>query len=361
MANTFASKLKELRERNALSLQELADLVGVAKQSIHKFENGVVTPSSESILRLSNALSVPYSYFFEDADAYNYSVDNIKFREGQKILNRDDVALEIQKQVIRHISRFLELEAIMNIERSFENPLIGLDIEDERDVEKAAKTLRKKWKLGMGPIADVVELLESKGIFVVEVSRSEDFQGLSGMLKEFPIIVLNENSLTIERKRFTALHELAHLILTFADQFTDKKIEFLCNYFAGAVLVVDEMLFNELGKNRTLISLAELRRIKELYGISVQAIIVRAKNTGFINDKTFKDWNTTYNEWRQDESRKGDFGRFQCSESTNRFKSLLAQGVSEKRLSWSKAAELADVKIEQIKREIGGLTFIVNR
>lgn len=361
MDNFFALKLKDLREERNYSLQQLADLIGVSRQAIHKFENSTVNPSSETIIKLAGALNVPYSYFFEFEESETYSVDQVKFRDGQKILSKDYVEAEIRREIIRHVSSFIQLEAIMDVDRSFENPLSDLEIVDEKDIEKAAKVLRKKWKLGLGPILDVIELLESRRIFVVEVDRSEDFQGLSGMLNSFPIIVLNKNSLTIERKRFTALHELAHLILSFAKNFSDSKVEYLCNYFAGAVLVVDEVLYDELGKNRTLISLAELRRIKQLYGISVQALIVRAKNTAFINLKTFDDWMDAYNDWRKDNSRREDFGHFQCTESTKRFMSLIAQGVSEKRISWSKAAELAGMKIEELKREVGGLTFSVNR
>jgi Zn-dependent peptidase ImmA (M78 family) len=53
-------------------------------------------------------------------------------------------------------------------------------------------------------------------------------------------------------------------------------IEKMCDAFAGAVLLPSEILLQEFGKNRTAISMPELRRIKELYGISIAAIMVRA-------------------------------------------------------------------------------------
>jgi Zn-dependent peptidase ImmA (M78 family)/transcriptional regulator with XRE-family HTH domain len=362
MDNVFALKLKELRDRSNYSLQDLADLVGVAKQSIHKFETGLVNPSSETLLKLSEVFNVPYSFFYENPEAFNYSFENIRFRDGQKILNRDGLAEEIKQEIVRYISGFIELESLLDITREFDNPLTGLEIINEKDIEKAAKMLRKKWKIGNGPIADVVETLESRGIFVVEITCTEDFTGLSGMLNdELPIIVLNENCLTVERKRFTALHELAHLILEFAQDFTDNKVEFFCNYFAGAVLLVEEALYNELGKNRTLISLAELKRIKELYGISIQAIIVRARTTGFINYQTYTDWTNSYEEWRQADGKEHDFGHFACTEKTTRLYNLLVQGVTEKRISWSKAAELTRKKIDVLKKEIGDLNFSVTR
>jgi Zn-dependent peptidase ImmA (M78 family)/DNA-binding XRE family transcriptional regulator len=359
MENVFALKLKELREKSNLSLQQLADQIGVAKQSIHKFENGIVSPSSDTVLKLSETFNVPYSFFYDNPDALNF--ENIRFRDGHKIFDRDDLESEIKQEVLNYVTKFMQLENIMDIEHDFENPLVGFEIEDEKDVEKAAKLLRKKWKIGNDPISDVVETLETKGVFVVEVNRVENFLGLSGMLnEEFPIIVLNENTLTVERKRFTALHELGHVVLEFSQDFTDEKVEVFCNHFAGAVLLVDEVIYNELGKNRTSISLSELRRIKELYGISIQAIIVRARTAGFINYKTFQEWKNSYEEWKQTDAKTNDFGHFHCYEKSAKFNNLLVQGVTERRISWSKAAELTGRKIDVLKRELGELNFSIN-
>lgn len=357
MENLFATKLKELRERRSLSLQELADLVGVAKQSIHKFENGIVAPSSETLLRISDALNVPYSFFYENPSLYTLSLQNIKFREKHKIQNHQ-LEQEIKEQVSQYLSRFMELATIMGENLDFDNPVKGLDILTDKDIEKAAKQVRKKWKIGNAPITDVVETLEAKGIFIVEINRSEDFSGLCGMVNnEIPIIVLNEYFNSLERKRFTALHELAHLVLKFADGLSDAKIERYCDMFAGAILLVDEVLYEELGKNRTVITLAELKRIKELYGISIQAIIMRATTSGLIDNQTSRNWWQSYSEWTDSSS--PDMGKYRSFEKVQRFNKLLVRGFAEKRLSISKAAELTGKKIDVLRKELNELSFNV--
>lgn len=146
MENIFATKLKELRERNSLSLQELADQVGVAKQSIHKFENGIVTPSSETLLKISDALNVSYSFFYENPVSYNLTLQNIKFREKHKI-NNEQLENEIKEDVCKYLSKFMELSAILDEDLEFENPLAGFEIATDKDIEKAAKLIRKKWKI----------------------------------------------------------------------------------------------------------------------------------------------------------------------------------------------------------------------
>jgi Zn-dependent peptidase ImmA (M78 family)/transcriptional regulator with XRE-family HTH domain len=358
MENKFAAKLKELRERHRLSLQELADQVGVAKQSIHKFENGIVSPSSETLLKISDALNVSYSFFYENPVSFNLTLQNIKFREKHKI-NNEQLENEIKEEVCKYLSKFMELSAILNEDLEFENPLAGFEITTDKDIEKAAKLIRKKWKIGNAPITDVVETLENKGVFIVEIKRLEDFTGLSGMVnEEVPIIVLNEYFNSVERKRFTALHELGHIVLDFTDEISDNKLERYCDMFAGAVLLVDDVLHAELGKNRTVITLAELKRIKELYGISIQAIIMRASTTGFIDNKTSTEWWQSYTEWNTNDS-PSDFGTYRSFERVQRFSKMLVRGVAEKRLSMSKAAELIDKKVDVLRRELDELKFSI--
>lgn len=356
MENFLALKLKGLREKQKLSLQELADRIGVAKQSIHKFENGVITPSSETLLKISDVLNIPYSAFYEKP--YK-ELRDIQFREKHKISN-PVLEQEIKDEVCKYLSKFIELSSIMDEENEFQNPLDGFEIATDKDIEKAAKLIRKKWKIGYGPIVDVVETLESNRVFVVEIDRVEDFTGLSGMIDDrIPVIVLNEHIDIVERKRFTALHELGHIVLEFSEEISERRLERYCDMFAGAILLIDEVLYNELGKNRTVITLAELKRIKELYGISIQAIIMRASTSGLIDTQTSDKWWQSYKEWNSDESKKSSFGGYRSLEKPQRFKSLLARGVAEKRVSMSKAAALTDKKVDVIRKELEELCFNV--
>ena len=38
-----STKLKELRKSKGMTLDELAELVGTSKQTIHRYENGIIT------------------------------------------------------------------------------------------------------------------------------------------------------------------------------------------------------------------------------------------------------------------------------------------------------------------------------
>lgn len=346
----FATRLKELRERYQMTLQQLAEQLNVSRQAVHRLESGDMKPSSELLLNVCEIFNKPYQYF-RDSVENRYELEQIRFRHNCEKEVKLVTLLEIKQQVLDEVTYFIDLENLLGMERTFENPLADLGITDKKDVEKAAKQLRKKWKLGNVPIADVVDTLENKGVYVVEVTYNENFSGLSTMMnQEIPVVVLNSNVRSIERKRLTAIHELGHLILQFAQDLDEETIERYCNHFAGAVLITDEALIEELGKKRLGISFLELRRIKETYGISIQAIIFRANETSYISRSDLNSWLNSYEEWKNNEMRTMGSGNFLGRETPIRKETLLVRALAEKRIMWSKAAEIMHTNIDDLKK-----------
>lgn len=355
----FGNRLKELRESKNLSLNDLGILSDVSKQTIHRYEQNVKSPSSSTLLKISKALKVHPSIFFHEEDL-NIQIEKINFREEDNLLNSTFSRAQIEDVCKDYLLKFLELESLLDLNAKFENPLKGFEISTKKDVEKAAKNLRKKWGLGTAPISDVTQLIESNGVFVIEINEINEFTGLSGFAnQDIPFIVINENCIDKSRKRFTLLHELGHLVLEFSDQLNNDIIERLCHHFAGAVLLVEDTLFIELGKNRTSISLHELKSIKEKYGVSIQAIIIRAKAIGLISNQTYNEWWELYNEWYGDSNNTQQFGTISCSEKPTKFDNLIFRGIKEQRFTWGKAARLKNTKVDILKKELDELEFIV--
>lgn len=353
MMEAFALRLKELREQYQFTLQQLADQLGVSKQAVHRLESGEMRPSADLLMNVCEIFNKPYQYF-RNSVVDRYRLDQICFRHESEKHVQQITLLEIKKDVLNEVSYFIDLENLLGIERTFENPLSDLGIADKKDIEKAARQLRKKWKLGNAPIADVVDTLENKGVYVVEVNHNETFSGLSTFLNaEVPVVVLNRNVQSIERKRLTALHELAHLILNFTKPFDEATIERHCNHFAGAVLITDEVLWDELGKKRLGISFTELKRIKETYGISIQAIIFRINEIGYISDHDLSSWLNSYEAWRTGEMKVSGSGQFLGREKPVRKETLLVRALAEKRVMWSKAAEIMHTTIDSLKKQFG--------
>ena len=328
-----------------LSLQDLADRmdIDITKQALNQYEKGQTSPSSKVIISLSNALGLPVDYFFKKSDV---KLENLEFRKKSSLSQKEIEAARFK--TMDYLEKYLEIEGLLNVENTFTNPLKKAVIHNEQDIEKHANDLRKAWDLGLDPIPDVIALLEEKRIKVFELEAPDEFSGLSSRTDGIAVIVVNKN-VNIVRKRFTALHELAHLVLTFPDSMDDKQKELLCYTFAGAFLFPEEVFKDEFGKKRTSILLNELVLLENYYGISVQAIMRRAHGLQLISDSKFRD----YQAWlSKSGNKKKELGSFRGGETPMRFRRLVYKALSEDIITYSKAAALFGVPQSEFEEEL---------
>lgn len=343
----FAERFKSARLMNGFSLQDLADALGgaLSRQALHRYEKGEVLPDAEKINMLSKALNISSDYFFRTTKV---EFSDIEYRKLSRMPQKD-VAI-INETTKEYLSRYLELEEIIGLPHSFDNPLKELGkVATYEQVNKAAELLRKEWSLGNGPIFNIVELLEDKNIKVVKLNVDEDFDGLQTFVNGcIPVVAYNERKANKpDRIRFTLLHELAHLLLVFGDV-TERQKETLCHQFAGAMLIPEEAIKAELGSHRTKLSTLELGNIKKQYGISMQAIVMRAKVCGIINDNYTKQFFFLIRQqnWKVDEP-----VEYQGIEESNRFEQLLFRALIEDQISMSKAASLSNQSLAEFKKQ----------
>lgn len=347
MKDVIAKRIKSARNLAGFSLRELSDRMAgfVSHNAIKKYEMGLMMPDSKVLLALANALNVKTDYFFRP---YEVSIENIEFRKKSKLLVKE--ANSIKEKVTDSISNYIELEQFLNLTVQFINPLKTLQISNGEDVELAVNILLNDWKLGFNALPNVVELLEDKEIKVIEIDDNDNFDGLSGWANNnIPVIVINKN-FPVDRKRLTALHELAHLLLVFNEKVEQKGREKLCHRFAGAMLMPKDTFIQELGSSRRDISIPELIAIKETYGISIQAVMARAKDLGIITEDRFLRFRFWLN---RDGNRRKEigFGEYIGREHSTRFKKLLYRATSEELISMSKAANLANQKLASFRDE----------
>lgn len=60
--------IKELRNRQGLSQQKLAELLGVNQTAVSQWERGITTPSSHMLLRLSHIFNIPPNRLLDITD-----------------------------------------------------------------------------------------------------------------------------------------------------------------------------------------------------------------------------------------------------------------------------------------------------
>lgn len=239
------------------------------------------------------------------------------------------------------------MEQLCGTQSEFSLPLVN--ISSSEDVTEYAAKLRSILKLGIDGISNVIEVLEDNGIKVIEISEDESFEGLSGYANDnIPVIVVNEN-LTPERKRFALLHELGHLLMKFKSNMKAKEIENLCNVFASELLLPSTVLLSRIGIRRHDISLAELSDIQKQFGIFIDAIMDAMRRLDVITDRRydgylkkkriFPDFNAVVEQ------------SMAIPETTGRFVRMVYRALADEVISFSKAAALLNTSVETIKKQ----------
>jgi Zn-dependent peptidase ImmA (M78 family)/DNA-binding XRE family transcriptional regulator len=346
MDTQFAERLKSARLMKGYSLQDLEDSLNrkVSRQALHKYEKGEMTPDSEMLGHLCEVLDVRPDFFYSKSEI---TFGDIEFRNLKKLPVKEEH--RIIEQTKYYLSRYLELENILGLDSNFVNPLDGSpQINDHVGVEEAARKVREKWEMGNGPIASVYALLEDMNIKVIEIEAGEEYDGMQTVVNgTVPVIVINKLKVRKpDRRRFTALHELGHLILPIK-HLPEKQKETLCHLFAGAMLIPPDHLIRELGGPKRLrLSMQELGAIKKEYGISIQALVMRAKALNIISDNYCGVFFAMLKSmgWKTDEPIDYD-----GHESGSRFDQLIYRALTEELISVSKAASLKNQKLAEFK------------
>lgn len=334
-----------------LSQDDLAKKVGTTRQTVLKYEKGETDPSISIVKKFSDVLGIPFSDFFQtdyQFEQMNFGFKNVSFekvfyRQGEDI--GEEIEKEAKQKAAEKLNRLLKLEEIMEQRRSFKNPIKHLqNISTKEKAEEAALEVRKKWFLYDNPFANVIGVLEQRGINVIEVDCDTNFEGFSAFYLNLPVIVLNSEIDEVTRKRFTALHELGHLILQVPDEVQHDALERICDAFASMLLLPKELLILELGSKSRNLSLEELNRIKEKYGISVRAILVSSALSEIISWKK-------YHEIKGEIENSERISKYLGKEAPTRFEQLLYKGIMEAKIDKLTLRELmgSEELLEQLK------------
>lgn len=344
----FGERLLRARKAAGLSMNALGGQVGLSANAIKKYEHGVNMPSSANLLKLAKALGVRTEYFFRPV---NITLQGIEYRKrsatSQALLN------QVTGDVMDQAERWAELLALypdsVKPVPDFQLPSsLPEQVSTEADIEALAMDMRDAWALGQNPIPDMIDTLESRGIQVIttDVQANQKVDGLAGKIGDTPIIVISSH-FPGDRQRFTLAHELGHLVLhgRLSEALNEEKV---CNHFAGAFLLPEFALKQQLGAHRNAIEPRELYMLKHEFGISMSGIWVRLRQCGIISETLYKQTLFSFSSsgWRSTEP-----GDPYPQEETILFPQLVYRALSEGYIGESKAAELLGQSLSHFHQE----------
>ena len=346
----LSERLKLARKRNGLSLRALSSRMEgiVSAQAIGKYERGEMMPNSTVAIALAKALDVSMSYLLSPS---NISLESVEFRKLASTKASERAAVE--GQVLDHVDRYLQVEELLGITSNIREEPGGApySIDTVEDADGAAVAVRKAWNLGGGPIPDMTELLEERGIKVFKLSLPRMVDGLTCYVhradgEDVPVVVCSTDK-SIERQRFTIAHELGHMVMDIPSGVPEEKA---CHRFAGAFLAPQEELMREVGRRRLNFGFGEVIEIKQMFGISAAALVVRMRDLGIITEATMVGiFRGIGSSWRKYEP-----CPLERTENPGRFRRLCLRALAEEAISEAKAAELLSLRVSEIERVMAG-------
>lgn len=166
---------------------------------------------------------------------------------------------------------------------------------DAEEIEAFAIDARRKWGLSLGPIGNMINLLERNGIVVIPIDqgcREVDAFSLWNGKRPCVFLVLEKGSTS--RTRMDAAHELAHLAMHVDVAAGAPELERQANRFASAFLMPRDAFFHEAPRR---LSWDHVWELKTRWKVSGAAIIRRTYDSDLISEATYRRAFAQANQW----------------------------------------------------------------
>jgi Zn-dependent peptidase ImmA (M78 family)/DNA-binding XRE family transcriptional regulator len=282
-------RLTQARHLAGMTKKEVAERVGVSPAAIGQYETGSSKPRVGLIPGLADVLGVPVQFFLAGRPMGKLDTSMAHFRalrstsgaQRNKALGFAGQAWELTYALEKRVQ--LPIVDLPGFAGGEIHP--GTDISS--DPVEAARELRKRWRLGDGPLRHLVRQMEAHGIVVVLPPEADQATAkidafASGGLPR-PLVVLTPNRADdVYRHRFSAAHELGHLVLHSAST-GDIRQEREADAFAAELLTPRTSILPLLPKRMDLAQLADLSRA---WGVSLKSLIYRCRELGLISEAT---------------------------------------------------------------------------
>ena len=273
------SRLRWARERLMLARTDLASVTGVSVSALTSYEKGSSNPDVRDIEVLAAELGVhPEFFYLHDMEEVPESV--VSFRRASKTSKRQQCAARGAAQ--------MAVELFGVIESAFKLPDLQVPEIDDATPEQAAEEVRAQWHLADRPIADMMSLLESKGVRILSLDhRCKDVDAFCFSRDGVSYIFVSTVK-TAERQRFDLAHELGHLVLHAgvpADSANSKERERQADSFASAFLMPASRIYTQSMNGAPV---ERILKAKKYWQVSAMAMARRLHDLKLLSDWQYR-------------------------------------------------------------------------
>lgn len=274
-------RLTVAREFRGLTKTALASKIGKTPSALTQFEAGIVRPDPTTLRKLSLALGFPVDFFGHGGRNLVIPLDACSFRSLRSASQRDRRRLLATASLVCELVAFLDQHVDFPQERVSELAALA-----GPDIEACSVAVRHTWGLGLGPIPNVIKLLEYNGIIVVPVRAGcTTVDAFSFWYQGRPVIMLVLDKEAPSRSRFDGIHELGHFVLHSDVTPGDPALEREADRFASAFLLPANSFSREAP---TRLDWKLIMELKQRWRVSQAAIVRRSRDLGRISDASYR-------------------------------------------------------------------------
>jgi Zn-dependent peptidase ImmA (M78 family)/DNA-binding XRE family transcriptional regulator len=355
----LAQNVRRLRSAKRFSQSGLANAAGLSLPAIKNLELAKNEPRMRTVQAIAKALDVKLQELFLPVR----ELQTVRFRSIKRMQNRENVLAKVSRWLddFNYLEKILSKSVPFDLKRVWERC-------SKDDITEAAKLCREKLDLDTcEPIHNICGLLEHAGVKILSIPMmSEGFFGLSlGEKDGGPAIVVNVwDRISVERRIFSAAHELGHLMLHLdaydvRESEENDMEESEANRFAGHFLMPDEGFGKEWDVASGLHWVDRVFKVKRIFRVSYKAVLARLIERKDVDNTIWAKFNIAYQQrFRQRLPFKEEpmgigpaepFGMQRFDFYEDRFSSLVREAIESDKISLSRGAEMLGTGIEAMR------------
>ena len=298
------------RQELNITQEEVADRMGRNIEDIINWEEGKDYPTYAQLEKLAYTIyKRPLAVFFFP------NIPNIPKNNGKFRTLDNEIFNEIPTRIIELMNQARVMQ--LNLQELDSNSRIRiteleLDIHEQnfyeklRDVLGVDLELQKKAK----NMSDAFEMWRSAfyecGVYVFkEAFKDNSFSGFCLYDIKYPVIYIN-NSMSYSRQIFTLFHELCHILIKTSGidkanddyisrlELDNRKLEMICNMFAGKFLVPTNDLLKLI--DNVEINEKNIEKLSKKYSVTRDVILRKLLDMGKISKEAYEKKHSDYQE-----------------------------------------------------------------
>lgn len=276
------------REARGYSQADLAELSGVSRPSITRFEQDDLHLSEGLVRNVIDALKYADTLFTLEADPLPPAIYRKRDKVPAKLLSKVDALINVYGLGIGRLLKVAQFDKL--VVPSF--PINSA--EDSPD--RCAQLTRRVWNIEPGVVTNLTKVLEANGFITLAVDfETERIDSRSILIDDkFPVIFYNKKLLG-DRLRFTLAYEVGHIIMHTRTAHVREDNSREANAFAAEFLMPRKDIAGDLDKE---ISVNVLADLKSKWLVSMHALLYRASDLELITDERKEELLERFNQLR---------------------------------------------------------------